>query len=77
MRRRSCQGVLLICGVTWAAAGLAANNTDRAVLCIYLDRALSEDDGFEVVVWLVDMQRRLTPLLPDAQERLTPLIQVH
>ena len=81
MRRRSCRGVLLICGIIWAASGLTASDSDRAALSIYLDRALSEDDGFEdrfdAEVWLVDMQQRLTPLLPDAQERLTLLTQVH
>ena len=81
MRRRPCHGVLLICGVMWATAGLTASDTDRAALSTYLDRALSEDDGFEdrfeAEVWLVDMQQRLTPLLPDAQERLTLLTQVH
>ena len=65
----------------WAASGLTASDSDRAALSIYLDRALSEDDGFEdrfdAEVWLVDMQQRLTPLLPDAQERLTLLTQVH
>ena len=65
----------------WAASGLTASDSDRAALSIYLDRALFEDDGFEdrfdAEVWLVDMQQRLTPLLPDAQERLTLLTQVH
>lgn len=65
----------------WVASGLTASDTDRAALSIYLDRALSEDDGFgdrfDDEVWPVDTQQRLTPLLPDAQERLTLLTQVH
>ena len=44
----------------WAASGLPASDSDRAALSIYLDRALSEDDGFEdrfdAEVWLVDMR---------------------
>ena len=81
MRRRSCRGVLLICGIMWAASGLTASDEGPRCPFSYLDRALSEDDGFEdrfdAEVWLVDMQKRLTPLLPDAQERLTLLTQVH
>jgi soluble lytic murein transglycosylase-like protein len=73
--------VLLTCGIMWAASGLTASDSDRAALSIYLDRALSEDDGFEdrfdAEVWLVDMRQQLTPLLPDAQERLTLLTQVN
>ena len=81
MRLRSCQGLLLICGVMWAASGLDASDTDRAALSTYLDRAMSEGDGFEdrfdAKVWLGYVQHRLTPLLSHAQERLTLLIQVH
>ena len=64
----------------WAALGLTASESDRAAFSIYLDRALPQDDGFEdrfeTEVWLVDMQQRLTPLLPDAQEQRTLLIQI-
>ena len=81
MRRRPSHGVLLICGIMWAALGLTASDSDRAALSIYLDRALSEDDGvedrFDTEVSLGDMRQQLTPLLPDAQERLTLLTQVH
>ena len=80
MRRRPFHEVLLICGIMWAALGLTASESDRDAFSIYLDRALPQDDGFEdrfeAEVWLVDMQQRLTPLLPDAQERRTLLIQI-
>ena len=60
----------------WAASGLNASDSDRAALSIYLDRALSEDDGFEdrfdAEVWLVDMQERLT-LLPQVHQQATRL----
>ena len=60
---------------------LAAPNDDRAALPAYLSTALTEDNGFrdrfDAEVWLVDMQQRLPPLVPDAQERLELLTQVH
>ena len=60
---------------------LAASDDDRAALTTYLSKALTEDNGFQdrfdAEVWLVDMQQRLAPLVPDAQERLDLLTQVH
>ena len=60
---------------------LAASDDDRAALTTYLSKALTEDNGFrdrfDAEVWLVDMQQRLAPLVPDAQERLDLLTQVH
>ena len=60
---------------------LAAPDDDRATLTPYLSTALTEDNGFrdrfDAGVWLVDMQQRLPPLVPDAQERLELLTQVH
>ena len=60
---------------------LAASDDDRAALTAYLSTALTEDNGFQdrfdAEVWLVDMQQRLAPLVPDAQERLDLLTQVH
>jgi soluble lytic murein transglycosylase-like protein len=60
---------------------LAASEDDRAALAAYLSTALTEDNGFQdrfdAEVWLVDMQQRLAPLLPDSQERLDLLTQVH
>ena len=60
---------------------LAASDNDRAALTTYLSKALTEDNGFQdrfdAEVWLVDMQQRLAPLVPDAQERLDLLTQVH
>ena len=60
---------------------LAASDDDRAALTAYLSTALTEDNGFrdrfDAEVWLVDMQQRLAPLVPDAQERLDLLTQVH
>ena len=60
---------------------LAASDDDRAALTAYLSMALTEDNGFrdrfDAEVWLVDMQQRLAPLVPDAQERLDLLTQVH
>jgi soluble lytic murein transglycosylase-like protein len=60
----------------WAASGLTANDSNRAALSSYLDRALSEDDGFEdrfdAEVWLVDMQERLT-LLTQVHQQATQL----
>ena len=60
---------------------LAASEDDRAALTAYLSTALTEDNGFQdrfdAEVWLVDMQQRLAPLLPDSQERLDLLTQVH
>ena len=60
---------------------LAASDDDRAALTTYLSTALTEDNGFrdrfDAEVWLVDMQQRLAPLVPDAQERLDLLTQVH
>lgn len=62
----------------WAVAD---SDSDRAALSAYLDGALSQDDGFEdrfaAEVWLVDMQQRLAPLLPDPAERLNLLTEVH
>ena len=60
---------------------LAASDNDRAALTTYLSKALTEDNGFQdrfdAEVWLVDMQQRLAPLVPDAQERRDLLTQVH
>ena len=60
---------------------LAASDDDRAALTAYLSMALTEDNGFrdrfDAEVWLVDMQQRLAPLVPDAQERLDLLTQVY
>lgn len=60
---------------------LAASEDDRVALAAYLSTALTEDNGFrdrfDAEVWLVDMQQRLAPLLPDSQERLDLLTQVH
>lgn len=60
---------------------LAASDDDRAALTAYLSTALTEDNGFrdrsDAEVWLVDMQQRLAPLVPDAKERLDLLTQVH
>lgn len=60
---------------------LAASDDDRVALAAYLSTALTEDNGFrdrfDAEVWLVDMQRRLAPLLPNSQERLDLLTQVH
>ena len=60
----------------WAASGLTASDSDRAALSNYLDRALSEDDGFEdrfdAEVWLVDMQERLTLLTQVHQQATRP-----
>ena len=60
---------------------LADSDADRAALSAYLDRALSEDDGFEdrftAEVWLVDMQQRLAPFVADPRERLDLLTQIH
>ena len=76
MRRRPCHGVLLIRDIMWATLGLTASDTYRAALSTYLDRALSEDDGFEdrfdTEVWLVDMQERLT-LLTQVYQQATRL----
>lgn len=62
----------------WAIADL---ESDRAALSAYLSGALSQEDGFEdrfaAEVWLVDMQQRLAPLLPDPDERLDLLTEVH
>ena len=60
---------------------LAASDDDRAELSTYLSKVLTEDNGFQdrfdAEVWLVDMQQRLAPLVPDAQERLDLLTQVY
>ena len=60
---------------------LAASDDDRAALTAYLRTVLTGDNGFrdrfDAEVWLVDMQQRLAPLVPDAQERLDLLTQVH
>ena len=60
---------------------LAAPDDDHAALSAYLSTVLTEDNGFQdrfdAEVWLVDMQQRLAPLVPDAQERLDLLTQVH
>ena len=60
---------------------LAASEDDRVALAAYLSTSLTEDNGFrdrfDAEVWLVDMQQRLAPLLPDSQERLDLLTQVH
>ena len=60
---------------------LAASDDDRAALTAYLRTVLTGDNGFrdrfDAEVWVVDMQQRLAPLVPDAQERLDLLTQVH
>ena len=81
MLRGLYRGALLIFAIAWTAPGLATTDRERLALSTYLDRALSADNGFEdrfdAEVWLLDMQQRLAPLLPDAHKRLDLLTLIH
>ena len=81
MRREATATIALLLVASQMTHALADSDADRAALSAYLDRALSEDDGFEdrftAEVWLVDMQQRLAPFVADPRERLDLLTQIH
>ena len=81
MRREATATIALLLVASQMTHALADSEADRAALSAYLDRALSEDDGFEdrftAEVWLVDMQQRLAPFVADPRERLDLLTQIH
>jgi len=58
-----------------------AQDDDRAALRRFLETTIavstSFDDRFAAEVWLVDMEARLAPFVPDAQRRLELLRQIH
>ena len=53
------------------------NEELRALLVQAINDSDSFDDRFDAEVWLLDMARRLKPLVPDAEERLEILRLTH
>jgi soluble lytic murein transglycosylase-like protein len=74
--------MLLASATSWCAEPTTLDAlADRAALRSFLEdtvaSSLSFPDRFAAEVWLVDMQRRLAPFVPDAAARLELLGQVH
>ena len=55
----------------------APDNTLRALLKQAIAKHDSFKDRFDAEVWLVDMSRRLAPLVPNPQKRVKLLKQIH
>ena len=74
-------GLILALTLPITAELSAESAPDRAALSVYLNQALSAEDGFQdryaAEVWLVDMQQRLARFLADPVERMDLLTQVH
>jgi soluble lytic murein transglycosylase-like protein len=55
----------------------APDSTLRALLKQAITHTDSFKDRFDAEVWLVDMSRRLAPLVPDPEKRINLLKQIH
>ena len=74
-------GLILALTLSTATELSAESAADRAALSVYLNQALSAEDGFKdryaAEVWLVDMQQQLARFIADPAERVDLLTQVH
>mgnify|MGYP003113064684 FL=1 len=80
-RRTLCRAVLAAALVLLTVPAFAVDDDERAALRSFLENTISASDSFEdryaAEVWLVDMDARLSPLVPDPEARLKLLRQVH
>jgi soluble lytic murein transglycosylase-like protein len=72
---------LLLCLWGWISLTAVASTDERTAMRDFLEQSIagatSFEDRFDAEVWLLDMQNRLTPFMPDAQERVQFLTLLH
>ncbi|MCH1491600.1 MAG: lytic transglycosylase domain-containing protein [Luminiphilus sp.] len=78
---RACLALLCCLYTGLNTAHAQTPEDDRFALRTFLEQSISASSGFEdrfdAEVWLLDMQTRLQPFMPDSQERVQFLTQLH
>lgn len=67
----------LCCGVSAASQQEIPNEELRSLLKAAVESSDSFPDRYEAEVWLTDMSRRLSPILPETEHRLNLLKNIH
>ena len=69
--------IVLLLGLCCCAATAAERDALREFLTASIAESSSFEDRFDAEVWLLDMQTRLEPFIPDTEERFVFLSSLH